>query len=100
MGENQSGTEEKSPVAKSGGSSVQPPKRTFTVELLVGVFTLLGVAAFGYQAIGLAGLSVVPKDEYEIFADFDNVSGLKTGAPVEIAGVPIGEVVDIRLKDP
>ena len=76
------------------------PKRTFTLELLVGIFMVIGIAAIGYQAMGLAGISVVPTDEYEIFAEFDNISGLEVGAPVEIAGVPVGSVSKIKLKDP
>lgn len=76
------------------------PKRTVSVELFVGLFALAGVAAAGYLAIGLAGVQVGPSNQYEIYAEFDNISGLKYGASVEIAGVPIGEVTDITLKDP
>ena len=36
----------------------------------------------------------------DILAEFDNVSGLEKGASVEIAGVPVGDVADISLKDP
>ena len=32
-------------------------------------------------------------------AEFDNVSGLTVGAPIEIAGVPIGQVTSIVLDD-
>lgn len=76
------------------------PKRTFNLEFVVGVFTMIGVAAAGYLAVGLAGLEVGPSNSYLVYAEFDNVSGLKYGASVEIAGVPIGEVTSIELKDP
>lgn len=79
---------------------IEVPKRGFTMELLVGVFGILGLAAAGYQAIGLGGLTFSDSDKYEIKAEFDNVSGLKAGAPVEIAGVPVGEISNISLKDP
>jgi phospholipid/cholesterol/gamma-HCH transport system substrate-binding protein len=79
---------------------VAVPRRTFTVELLVGIFAILGVLAAGYQAIGLGGMNLMSSDQYDIVAEFDNISGLKTGASVEIAGVPIGKVKAIRLKDP
>ena len=84
------------------GSSTQlaVPKRTFTVEFLVGLFTIVGVGAAAYLAVGLAGLEIGTGDKYMIRAEFDNISGLKYGASVEIAGVPIGEVTDIKLKDP
>lgn len=76
------------------------PSRKFTTEFVVGLFTLLGLAAIAYQAVGLGGLEFGSGNRYQIFAEFDNVSGLKTGAAVEIAGVPIGEVSSIDLKDP
>jgi len=76
------------------------PKRTFTLEFLVGLFTMAGVAAAGYLAVGLAGLEIGASNTYYVYAEFDNVSGLKYGASVEIAGVPIGEVSSIDLKDP
>jgi len=88
--------------SNSSTSTVQlvVPKRTFNVELLVGIFTMLGVAASGYLAVGLAGLQIGPSNSYIMYAEFDNVSGLKYGASVEIAGVPVGEVTKIELKDP
>jgi phospholipid/cholesterol/gamma-HCH transport system substrate-binding protein len=36
---------------------------------------------------------------YIVYADFPSVGGLKAGAGVEIAGVPIGRVQSIGLKD-
>lgn len=79
---------------------LQVPKRTFSLELLVGLFAAAGVAAAAYLAVGLAGLELGEGNTYTIYAEFDNISGLKYGASVEIAGVPIGLVSDIVLKDP
>lgn len=76
------------------------PPRTFTLEFLVGAFTLVGVAAVGYLAVGLGGLDFMSASKYTVIAQFDNISGLKYGASVEIAGVPIGEVTNIKLEDP
>lgn len=76
------------------------PKRNFSLEFFVGLFTMAGVGAAAYLAVGLAGLELSSKDTYLIYAEFDNISGLKYGASVEIAGVPIGVVSDIVLKDP
>lgn len=81
-------------------SRLTVPKRTLSMEFFVGVFTIVGVAAAGYLAVGLAGVQIGPSNQYVIYAEFDNISGLKYGASVEIAGVPIGEVADITLKDP
>lgn len=76
-----------------------PPKRSFTTEFWVGIFALVGVSCLAYLATGIAGMSVLRTGFYDVTAEFDNISGLENGAPVEIAGVPIGEVRSIELKD-
>jgi len=85
---------------KTVGREIVLPKRSFSMEFWVGLFTLGGVACAGYLSVGLAGMELNSSDKYEVFAEFDNVSGLKYGASVEIAGVPIGEVAAINLNDP
>lgn len=84
----------------ANGAEIPMPKRTFTVELIVGIFTILGCIAAAYLAIGLGGLQLSTGNTYDVYAEFDNVSGLNYGATVEIGGVPIGQVVEITLKDP
>lgn len=78
--------------------NIPVPKRSMTVELAVGVFTLIAVAAAGYLAVGLGDIELGTSDKYIVYAEFDNISGLKDGASVEIAGVQIGEVVGISLS--
>ena len=75
------------------------PKRSFNAEFMVGLFAIAGVACFAYLAIGIASMSLFDAGTYEITAEFDNISGLESGAPVEIAGVPVGEVKNIRLNN-
>jgi len=87
-------------AAKNTRSTVAMPVRTFTMEFWVGVFAIIGVSAAGYLSVGLAGLHIGPSNTYSIAAEFDNISGLELGASVEIAGVPVGEVTAIELKDP
>jgi phospholipid/cholesterol/gamma-HCH transport system substrate-binding protein len=84
----------------SGERYPAPPPRTFTTEFMVGLFALAGVAASGWLAVGLGGISLFDTNHYQVMAEFDNISGLKKGASVEIAGVQIGDVSDIKLKDP
>ena len=60
--------------------------RRANLELIVGVFVLLGLACLAYLAINLGKMEIYGEG-YQIFAVFDNVSGLKTGATVEVAGV-------------
>ncbi len=76
------------------------PKRSLSLEFWVGLFFIAAVAASGYLAVGLGGIRIFGSDRYTITAEFDNISGLKSGASVEIAGVPIGEVTAIELADP
>ena len=69
------------------------------LELIVGVFVLVGIAALSYLAIKLGKLEVIGGgNQMEIVAEFDSVAGLKTGATVEIAGVQIGQVKRIGLN--
>jgi phospholipid/cholesterol/gamma-HCH transport system substrate-binding protein len=70
--------------------------RRANLELTVGVFVLLGMACLAYLAINLGKLEIYGEG-YQIFANFDGASGLKTGAAVEVAGVEVGRVVSIRL---
>ncbi len=76
-----------------------PPRKSLKTEFYVGLFALAGVLAFGYLAVNIGGISLFSSNNYLITAEFDNVSGLTVGAPVEIAGVPIGSVRAIELQD-
>ncbi len=68
------------------------------VEFLVGIFLLLGIAGLVFLAFQVSGLTQRSMSHgYVITADFDNVGGLKVRAPVEIAGVVVGRVMDIEL---
>ncbi|MEX2492495.1 MAG: outer membrane lipid asymmetry maintenance protein MlaD [Nitrospirales bacterium] len=69
------------------------------LEFVVGVFVLVGILCLGYLAIKLGKLELVGGDYYELTADFSSSSGLKKGASVEIAGVEVGRVKSIRLKE-
>ena len=69
------------------------------LELIVGVFVLVGIAALAYLAVKLGKLEVIGGgNNVEIRAEFDSVAGLKTGATVEIAGVQVGQVKRISLN--
>ena len=87
-------------TTKASTAEFAIPKRGLTTEFFVGLFTLFSVACIGWLAVGLGGIQLFKSDTYDVYAEFDNISGLKTGASVEIAGVPIGSVHSIDLKDP
>jgi phospholipid/cholesterol/gamma-HCH transport system substrate-binding protein len=69
------------------------------VEIAVGVFMLAGLLALGYLSIRLGQVDLFGARGYDVFADFPTVGGLKTGSVVEIAGVRVGRVESISLKD-
>ena len=69
-----------------------------TIEILVGLFVLLGLAALLFVALKAANLtSFSSGDTYQVKARFDNIGGLKPRAPVRSAGVVVGRVTAIGL---
>lgn len=69
------------------------------LELIVGIFVFVGVLCLAYLSIKLGKLEVVGGNRYEVQAEFTSASGLKSGATVEIAGVEVGRVRAIKLKE-
>ncbi|MDF0645244.1 MAG: outer membrane lipid asymmetry maintenance protein MlaD [Nitrospira sp.] len=69
------------------------------LELVVGVFVLIGIVCLGYLSIKLGKLELVGGNVYEVVAQFNSASGLKPGSAVEIAGVEVGRVRSIVLQD-
>lgn len=69
------------------------------IEVLVGLFVLIGIAALAYLSIKLGKLEVLGSSGYTVTAEFDSVGGLKKGASVEIAGVEVGRVTGISLDN-
>jgi phospholipid/cholesterol/gamma-HCH transport system substrate-binding protein len=72
-------------------------RKTHTLNLGTGAFVLLGFAALFYLTTQTTsrGLSFSTPPHYEVIAKFDNIGDLKVGAPVSMAGVEIGRVVNI-----
>jgi phospholipid/cholesterol/gamma-HCH transport system substrate-binding protein len=71
---------------------------TKTLELAVGLFVVLGVAAFFTLALQVSNIRELGNSEgYTVNAHFANIGGLKARAPVTLAGVRIGRVADIQI---
>jgi phospholipid/cholesterol/gamma-HCH transport system substrate-binding protein len=69
-----------------------------SIEILVGGFVLLGLAALLFLALKAANLAAFSEREaYTLQARFDNIGGLKPRAPVRSAGVTVGRVATIGL---
>lgn len=67
------------------------------LEMVVGVFVLIGLLCLAYLSVKLGKLELVGGDIYEVEAQFNSASGLKPGSTVEIAGVEVGRVRGITL---
>ena len=74
-------------------------KGKLNLELVVGLFLLAGILCLGYLSVRLGKVDVWGKPGYRVFAVFSDVGGLRDGAPVEVAGVEVGQVEGIRLED-
>jgi phospholipid/cholesterol/gamma-HCH transport system substrate-binding protein len=68
------------------------------LDLWVGFFVLLGIAALMFLAIKVGNLSSAHMSEtYVLEAKFDNIGGLKVRGPVKSAGVVVGRISDIKF---
>lgn len=69
-----------------------------SIEVMVGLFVLLGMLGLVFLALKAANLgSAGGGDTYAVSARFDNIGGLKVRAPVRTAGVTVGRVTSISL---
>jgi phospholipid/cholesterol/gamma-HCH transport system substrate-binding protein len=70
-----------------------------SLEILVGFFVCLGVAAVMLLTLRVAGLKDVGGDagSYTVTAGFENIGKLSPGNAVKIAGVTIGRVKSISV---
>lgn len=72
--------------------------RNRIIDLWVGLFAVLGIAAVLFLAFKAANATAFRADQtYHIKAKFDNIGGLRVRAPVKSAGVVVGRVLDIEL---
>ncbi len=66
----------------------------------MGMFMIAGFLAFVYLSTQMGEFSVFSLERnFRLEAEFDNVTGLKVGAGIEIAGVSIGKVADVSLGE-
>ena len=69
------------------------------LELAVGIFICLGLAAFALLALQVSGLSLgQARPGYTLYAEFTDIGGLRPRGKVSVAGVTIGEVRQITLN--
>jgi len=71
--------------------------KKMNLEMIVGLFLLVGFACFSYLAIKMGDIKILNNETYDLIARFTSISGLKTGSVVELAGVNVGKVSRIEL---
>lgn len=72
-----------------------------TLEIWVGLFVALGIAALvflSFQVAGAQGSLNAQEKNYTVYANFSDIGGLKVKAPIKAAGVVVGRVSDIQLS--
>jgi len=70
------------------------------IEILVGGFLLLGIAAILMLMLKVADSQLGGDNEsYRLYAKFDNVGGLKVRSPIKVGGVVVGRVAEISLDN-
>ena len=72
-----------------------------TLDLWVGLFVCAGIGALLVLAmkVGNMGSIGIGGDSYTLYANFDNIGGLKPRAPVKSAGVVVGRVGSIAFDN-
>ncbi len=67
------------------------------MEFYVGLFVIIGFLCTGYLFVVLGEITLNKSKQYNVHAFFTSVSGLKTGARIEMAGVEIGTVSKVSI---
>jgi phospholipid/cholesterol/gamma-HCH transport system substrate-binding protein len=68
------------------------------LDAWVGIFVVIGVGALFVLALKVSNAGTTNlRETYTVFAEFDNIGGLKERAPVKSAGVVVGRVDDIAF---
>lgn len=71
-------------------------RQSRTIDVSTGLFVLLGFAAILFLVTQITNREFsISSGSYRVQAQFENVGGLKAGAPVSMAGVTIGRVESI-----
>lgn len=74
-------------------------KRKIDIEIIVGLFIFIGLLCMGYTSIKLGQIDFFNNDTYKVKTIFTTVRGLKENTNVEISGVKIGTVDEIKLEN-
>jgi len=71
--------------------------KKYSKETQVGLFVLVGFLAIAYMSIKLGNVHLFSDNDYAVKAMFNDVTGLKVNAPVQMYGVEMGFVESIGI---
>ena len=74
-------------------------RNSTTRDFIVGLFVLTGLGAIAYLSLSVGGIANPGKGGIALYATFDDIANLRPRAPVELAGVTVGQVTGITLND-
>ncbi|OIQ00348.1 MAG: outer membrane lipid asymmetry maintenance protein MlaD [Zetaproteobacteria bacterium CG2_30_46_52] len=69
------------------------------IEVIVGVFVLIGVMSISWLALKLGQVGGLGQDGYELVAIFEDAGGVREGSDIMLAGVSIGQVKSVVLRN-
>lgn len=75
-------------------------KKLGFTQLRVGIFVLIGLSVFGFLILNSTGDFNPFEERMRLKARFKNADGLRESAEVQLAGVNIGKVTEIRFLPP
>jgi phospholipid/cholesterol/gamma-HCH transport system substrate-binding protein len=71
--------------------------KKYSLETVVGIFIVIGLLCVGYMTIKLGKIRMFGGDYYILYARFNSVSGLRVDSPVEIDGIEVGRVEQLKI---
>ena len=73
-------------------------KKDFLTEVRVGLFVLLGMVVVMTIIFMLGSEGKLFERRYTLYTKFKDISGLRVGAPVQLAGLGVGMVDEIHFS--
>lgn len=70
-----------------------------TRDFVTGLFVIVGLGALAWLSFSVGGLQYQGDGGLPVYGLFDQIAGLKPKAPVQIAGVHVGQVTSIGLDE-
>jgi phospholipid/cholesterol/gamma-HCH transport system substrate-binding protein len=73
--------------------------RKSRMETAVGIFIVVGIACLAWLSMRLGKVEIGGGNRFPVSAEFASVAGLRAGSTVELAGVQVGSVESIDVKE-